>query len=105
MENSNTFQVVLTDIDCSYLLQEMKAIKAFNYQQYLALNKIITHLAEKYTIPEDDVSFTKLREFGSINFKQYKKINNALFKLNNIISTSALEQKEERNVEDNGITG
>ena len=68
------------DIDKDQMALELKAIKAFNYKQYLRLTFVSTNLLKEDPYDKEKV-IDVIRETLSFNYKQYKKLNFLLGKI------------------------
>ena len=69
----NNFRYELDHDQFHNLIQEIKAVKAFNYKQFKKLTAISSRLLELNS--NDELLMGYFREIMSFNFKQYKKLN------------------------------
>ena len=73
-EKSNTYSITRERI--KELINDIEAIKAFNYKQFKELSSISSVLLEDEDRDEkSDVVINSIREVLAFNFKQYKKLN------------------------------
>ena len=74
MINKNEFKYELGHDQLKNLIQEIKAVKAFNYKQFRKLTLITTQIIENR--PENgDILVDLVREIQGFNYKQYRKLN------------------------------
>ena len=67
------YKYKLTEEQFNSLLQEIQAVKAFNYKTFRKLTAISHEMLQK--CEDGDMVMEVFREIMSFNFKQYKKLN------------------------------